>query len=225
LETGRSQPSRDFVIRIATDLNLSLPQRAALFDASGHKNPYRQSDFGEAHMTSMLDMLERRVLQHWPFPGLILDEAWNILRSNGPAQMLLSQFASPDNAPMNLYEIFLSDSMRERIENWQDAAVIFYLRMHAASAHSELVANALERARQKGLFDHIATYLSGIGDVPPYVPIILRGAGGERLSMTSMVGKLTSLHEVAIEGLEIELMMPTDEETEHCFLGNLRPNK
>jgi transcriptional regulator with XRE-family HTH domain len=68
LETGRSAPTRDFVIRLAVGLTLSLPQRAALFDAAGYQNPYMKRQFGPEAHKSVLDMLERRVLAHWPYP-------------------------------------------------------------------------------------------------------------------------------------------------------------
>ena len=70
LETGRSQPTRDFVTRLSTQLAISLPHRALLFDAAGFQNPYRHDYLDEGGLEQLLDMLEARALHHWPFPRL-----------------------------------------------------------------------------------------------------------------------------------------------------------
>lgn len=219
LETGRSRPTRDFVIRLSTGLSLSLPQRAALFDAAGFDNPYRRRDFGAQEMADVLDMLDRRALRHWPFPAFVLDCGWTVLRANAPGRALLSSFMDAGNAPPSLFEIFLSDAFRSRIENWDEVSLIFYFRMMAAAAQDAHLKTLFERARADGLFAHVPDRLAEAGDVPPYVPAVLRGPDGTRLAMSSFVGHLASVHEAAIEGLEVEFMIPMDEATEACLLA------
>ena len=41
----------------------------------------------------------------------------------------------------------------------------------------------------------------------------------EKNQWSSLVGQLASTHEAAIEGLEVELMIPVDEATEACLLA------
>ena len=220
LETGRSQPTREFITRICTDLSLSLPQRAALFEASGHDNPFKRPGFGPAQTAEVLDLIERRALRHWPFPAFALDLDWNVLRTNAPGQNLLTMFATPGNAPTSLFDLFLSDTFVALLENWRDVSLVFYFRMQAAARRSPALAEMFDTARASGKFDHIADHLAQLQEVPPYVPARLRLPDGTRLAMSSFVGKLASIHDASIEGIEIELMVPMDEDSEGKMLAS-----
>ncbi|WP_373355401.1 helix-turn-helix domain-containing protein [Pseudoroseicyclus sp. CXY001] len=218
VETGRSRATRDFLIRLCTELALSLPQRAMLFSAAGLPNPFRHEGFGAAEMEALLDRLERRVLRHWPFPGFVLDAEWQVLRRNGPGAALLASLGDAGPHP-SLFEIFLSEAFRARVRNWQDVSLVFYFRMQAAAAESERIAARFARARAEGLFDHVPARLAGTAP-PAFVPAVLEGPGGVLLSMSSLVGRLASIHDAAIAGLEVELLSPVDDETEACLLGH-----
>lgn len=219
LETGRSQPSVEFVGRLATGLELSLTQRAALFDAVSGRNPYRRADFDSDQVKAVLDMLELRALRHWPFPGYVMDHDWTILRANAPGWAMLEGFAASSNAPVSMYEVFLSEAFFSRVQNWEEVAMIFYFRMQAAAARSERMAVLFAKARAEGRFAGVAERLTGGAEVPPYIPAVLSGPEGVQLQMSSLVGQLASTHEAAIEGLEVELMIPVDETTEACLLA------
>ena len=213
LETGRSVPTRDFVIRLAVGLTLSLPQRSALFEAAGFQNPYMQREIGSQAHKSVLDMLDRRVLAHWPYPAFVLDEMWNILRVNPIGVGLLGQFLEPENCAPSLFDVFLSARFQDRLENWEQVSLVFYFRMQAAAEQFPQLAQKLDAARAAGLFDHMSTTLRNLDDVPAYIPAILRNPDGSKLVMTSFVGRLASAHDATIAGLEIELMVPMDDAT------------
>lgn len=223
LETGRSQPSSSFVARLATGLSLSLGQRAALFDALGAANPYRRRDFDADQLRSVLDMLENRALRHWPFAGFVLDESWTVLRANPQGWALLQSLGQGHNAETSLFEVFLSDSFLTRVENWEEIALIFYFRMQKVASRSARLQQLFEEAKAQGRFAHLGDRLTGGAEVPPYIPAIFHGPDGQRLQMSSFVGRLASIHEAAIDGLEIELMVPVDEQTETCLLSQPTP--
>ncbi|MFY0680735.1 MAG: helix-turn-helix domain-containing protein [Thalassovita sp.] len=219
LETGRSKPSTEFVIRLATGLSLSLGQRAALFDASGFANPYRHQFFGDQDRAAVLDMLERRALRHWPFPGLILDQDWTVLRTNAGGKALLSDFGYTGNEQISLFEVFLSQPFQDRILNWEDLSMVFYFRMQAAAQRSSHIRHLLSLAKSAGRFDHLPQRLTSGDRAPPYIPAIIKGPNDITLSLTSFVGSLVATQDAAIEGLEVELMLPMDEATETCMLN------
>ena len=132
LETGRSQPSRTMLGRLVTDLNLSAGQRASLFEASGFRNPYKQRNFGSTEVAQTLDMIENRLLAHWPFPAFVLDADWTILRLNRPAQAMFGAFRDPESGELNAFSIFLSDRFRDLVENWEEASTSLYFRLQTA---------------------------------------------------------------------------------------------
>ncbi len=214
LETGRSRPSLQFLSRICTQLNLSADQRSNLFAASGYANPYHPRRFEDADVGATLDMIERRVLANWPFPALVLDASWNILRMNGSAEVFLAGLSgSEDNNPSFLRQILSPDFMA-MIANWEDVSPVIYFRLQSAAAHDDVIAEAFSEAKAKGLFDHIPKLMIEQDRAPVYVPIRIRLPGGGTLNMTSLIGHVASVQDALVAGFEVELMIPTDDTSE-----------
>lgn len=223
LETGRAAPSAAMVTRLVSGLNLSVAQRARLFDASGLGNPYRPTRPAADRVARTLDMMEARILAHWPFPAFVLDEAWNVLRMNIQARAMFAPFMGQDNAAPNLFSLFLSDGFRALVVNWDEASTALYFRLQAAAARSADVAARFKAAKRDRLFDHIGAQIQSGADNPIYVPITLRQPDGSHLQISSLIGQLASIVDAAVEGFEVELMIPLDATSEACLLKNL-PN-
>ena len=211
LETGRSAPSREMVGRIATSLSLSAGQRATLFEASGFHSPYPRRAPGSEDVKAALDMMERQIIGHWPFPGFVLDAHWNVLRSNQPGQRMLATVGQGTNGPANILEMLLSDAMRPRIVNWEEASAAIYFRLQHAATRSTNLANVLERAKRRGVFTHVLRHIISQEDVPIFVPIELDMPGIGPLRISSLLGHLASVHDSVVEGCEVELVVPIDE--------------
>lgn len=211
LETGRSQPTRSMLGRLATDLALNAAQRASLFEASGFHNPYKQRQFASQEVTDALDMVETRVLKNWPFPAFVLDSEWTILRTNSSAKVMLQSMG--DN-PNNMFDLILSADFRKQVVNWDEASAPFYYRLQSAAAKSTEVRKKFDQARANGLFDGITDQFNQGNDIPVYVPLILQLPNGVKLSATSLLGRIMSIQDALVEGYEIELMVPVDEESE-----------
>ncbi len=214
LETGRSHPSVHFLSRICRELELSVGQRANLFEASGLRNPYIRRDFQSVEITQALDMIEARVLNNWPFPALVLDPSWNILRQNQAFSNMFGALIPSENASPNLLSVMLSPTMRDMIANWDEAVHILYFRLQAAAASDPHVADIFATAKSQGVFDNLENLFKTDADVPVYVPIRIALPGGGELQMTSLLGQLASVQDALVEGFEIELMIPTDAQSE-----------
>jgi transcriptional regulator with XRE-family HTH domain len=214
LETGRSQPSRQMIGRLVTDLNLSAGQRASLFDASGYRNPYKRRSFSSQEVTEALDMIEFRVLKNWPFPAFVMDADWTVLRMNNAAKGLLAAYADPVTGRINMFSVFLSDMFRQQVDNWADVSSTVYYRLQSAASHSDVLHAELARARENKIFDEIAKSITDTDEIPIFVPITMRLPNGARLKLTSLLGQLVSIHDALVEGFEVELMVPADAESE-----------
>lgn len=222
LETGRSSPSRAFLARICSELSLSVGQRATLFEASGFTSPYKRRDFTSDEIVGALDMIEARVLSNWPFPAMVLDHHWTVLRSNSAADRMFMPFTQGGQEPVNLIELILSTDFRGLIVNWDEACLPFYYRLQAQSGHSDRADALFAQARQNGLFDGVQDRLKSPEEVPVFVPITMQLPNGAVVQMSSLVGRLASIQDALIEGFEIELMVPTDaasEDTMRALLG------
>ncbi len=220
LETGRSSPTPSFLARICRELKLSMAQRANLFDASGLMNPYSRRTPDSKDVTRALNMIEARLLAHWPFPGAVLDEAWFILRTNPAFDCMIGPMIPPGNEP-NLLDVLLSPGFRERLLNWDDVLPVFYYRLQASAAVSPRVAEIFERVKQQGLFDGFEDHLTSDIPVPVFVPFRIALAPNVQVEMSSILGRLVSIQDAALEGFEVELMMPTDAASEKTLLAAL----
>lgn len=221
LETGRSQPTRSMIGRLTTELGLSAGQRAALFDASGFTNPYPRRDFSDAEIVQTLDMLEARVLAHWPFPAFVLSADWTILRLNAAAKAMFAPFLPPDNTAPNMLMMLISPEFLTLISNWEEASTALYFRLVAHADRSPEIARRLEELRTSGLFDHIPARMGTSDAAPIFVPIELSMPGGLNLRVTSVLGNLASIHDALVEGFDIEFVMPIDAASEAAMLTRL----
>src|SRR3954471_22912395 len=86
VETGRSHPSRQMVVRLARALDVPLRERNGLLLAAGYAPLYSagmlegpELERGRAALTSILD-------KHEPFPAIVMDRAWDVLQANDGAQ-------------------------------------------------------------------------------------------------------------------------------------------
>lgn len=58
LETGRAQPSREMVLRLAEVLNVPLRERNAILMAAGYAPLYRETGLGAPEMAQVRKALE-----------------------------------------------------------------------------------------------------------------------------------------------------------------------
>ena len=214
LETGRSQPSVEFVGRLATGLELSLTQRAALFDAVSGRNPYRRADFDSDQVKAVLDMLELRALRHWPFPGYVMDHDWTILRANAPGWAMLEGFAASSNAPVSMYEVFLSEAFFSRVQflaPYSATAMAEYFRdngKHALIIYDDLSKQAVAYRQMSLLLRRPPGREAYPGDVFYLHSRLLERSA--KLNEDLGAGSLTALPVIETQGGDVSAFIPTN---------------
>ena len=223
LETGRSLPTGSFLSRICRAMSLNIAQRINLYDASGLANPYVSRDMGSDEIRDALDMIEKRVLKNWPFPALVLDPDWNVLRQNDAFTLFFKPLAPQGNEQMNLLEVLMSDILQSLIQNWDEAAGVLFFRLQRAAAHSPRIAKVLLAAQEQGRFEGMEQHLNGLTEIPVFLPIRLVLPNGPEIQISSLLGKLASSQDALIDGLEIELMVPLDETSEQTMRALASP--
>src|SRR6516164_8045718 len=89
LETGRARPSREMVLRLAEALQLPLRERNALLVGAGYAPLYRQAGLDAPELEAARRAVELFIGQLEPYPVLVMDRYWNILRMNAGAKRIL----------------------------------------------------------------------------------------------------------------------------------------
>ena len=99
VETGRAQASRQMVIRLACALDVPLRERNALLLAAGYAPLYSASALDAPELERIQAALSSMLAQHEPFPAVVMDRGWNVLRANAGAIRLFGDLVAPAPLP------------------------------------------------------------------------------------------------------------------------------
>ncbi len=90
VETGRSAPSREMVLRLAERLNVPLRERNALLVAAGYAPMYRERPLDDPALAAARQAVELILKSHEPYPALAVDRHWNLLAGNAMLPHLMA---------------------------------------------------------------------------------------------------------------------------------------
>lgn len=125
IETGRTNPSRSMLLRLADVLNLQLKDSNLLLHSGGFAATYSELDLDSSEMEPVRRALNLILENHNPYPALVVDGNWNVLLAN-KSQLLLSAQILDKNQQLptrNLLEaLFRPDGYRPYIANWDAVA-------------------------------------------------------------------------------------------------------
>ncbi len=127
LETGRAQPSREMVLKLAEALEVPLRERNSLLGGAGYAPMYRESALDDAALAPVRRALDFMLAQQEPFPALVVNASWDMLLSNQAGMHLIGFLCGPDrpltNTPPNLlHMMFDPQLLRPYIVDWESVA-------------------------------------------------------------------------------------------------------
>jgi transcriptional regulator with XRE-family HTH domain len=94
LETGRSSPSRNMLLRLCENLDLPLRERNRLFVAAGYAPVYPERPLEHPSLVSARDAMDKLLVGLEPNPALVIDSHWTLISSNRFVPPLLEGAAS-----------------------------------------------------------------------------------------------------------------------------------
>lgn len=221
LETGRSAPSREMVLRLAETLDVPLRERNSLLEAAGFASIYHETDLDAPEMEPLRRMLGFILDQHAPFPAYLVDRCWNVLRMNAGAAKAFAGFASAGSVwverPQNLARMMLHpDGLQPHIVNFDEVATELLTGLHRACAlhadDAELVACYESLRALPGM-----PQSSRVPDLsrPPLLVLPIHIKFGEvDLQLFSAITQVSSPQDVTVEELRIETIMPANDASE-----------
>src|SRR6266436_6450279 len=86
LETGRSQPSRDMVLRLVEYLEVPLREQNMLLLAAGFAPAFEERSLEQ--LASARLAIDQILQAHKPYPAFALDRHWNVILSNSALPQL-----------------------------------------------------------------------------------------------------------------------------------------
>jgi transcriptional regulator with XRE-family HTH domain len=224
LESGRTQPSREMVLCLAAALDVPLRQQNALLLAAGFAPVWRERDLAAPELAMVNRALDHMLAQQEPFPAVVVDRRWNLLRANAGAQRLTTFLTgpAPDPAPtgaVNLAEWMLApEGLRPFLVNWQDVAIHFLRGVQA-----DAVADGTPDTA--ALLQRLLAYpgMPALSHTPaleePASPVLTMHfrKGQTSLRLFTTIATLGTPQDVTVQEMRIECFFPADAETSQVF--------
>jgi transcriptional regulator with XRE-family HTH domain len=215
VETGRSVPSREMVLRLAERLDVPLRERNALLVAAGYAPMYRERPLDDPGLAAARRAVELILKTHEPWPALAVDRHWNLVAANRMLPHLMrGADASLLEAPVNVLRLSLHPrGLASRIANlvqWREH-IFERLRQQIHATGDGALAGLLDELRgyevPGGAGENVTGELLGV-----VVPLRLRIPSGTLnfISTTTIFG--TPL-DVTLQELALETFFPADEAT------------
>ncbi|NEB41997.1 helix-turn-helix transcriptional regulator [Streptomyces sp. SID14515] len=224
IETGRSRPSEDMVLRLAEQLDIPVRERNALLVVAGYAPRYAQTPLDDPAMASLREGLDRLLAAYEPYPALVVDGVYGVVAANRGIALLLGgvseELLTP---PVNAMRLTLHpEGLAPRIVNlpeWRADLLAQMDRQIALVRSPEL----------RELYDEVAAYpvparandTDGTGPGPEREPErpaafalpMLLEHGGRVLSFVSSIATFNTPMDVTVAELAIETFLPADRET------------
>ena len=218
VETGRAQPSRQMVVRLARALDVPLRERNDLLVAAGFAPLYSLEPLDSPLMARVEQALASILASHDPFPAVVMDRAWNLLRANDGAAGLFGRLFAPEPVPVdaNVLRLVIEPGrVRQSLRNWASVvpALLERARREAVGGvldrdTAELVAALRDR---HDVADLLASPDTSRSDAP-VIDLRFTVAGAE-LSFFSVISTIGTPIDVTAQELRIEAFFPADDAT------------
>ncbi|MFJ8940327.1 helix-turn-helix domain-containing protein [Streptomyces sp. NPDC102365] len=240
VETGRSRPSEEMVLRLAEHLDVPVRDRNSLLLAAGYAPRYPQTPLDDPALGALREGVERLIRGYEPYPALVVDATYDVVAANRGVLMLLDGVPGHLLAPpLNAMRLTLHpEGLAPRIRNLRE------WRGHLLAQMERDI--ALRRSEPlRALYEEVAAYpapdpgpgpaavpdagLSGesragaAGSVPGdegaaepvsrfALPMRIEHAG-RVLSFVSSISTFNTPMDVTVSELAIETLLPADRAT------------
>jgi len=221
LETGRANPSREMVLVLASALDVPLRERNALLLAAGFAPVYSESSMDEPELAAVRAALDAILRQHEPFPAVVMNRRWDLLRTNEAATrffaFLLGDRTLP-GPPNVLRMMFHPDAVRPFVANWEAVAEALVRRVQRESV------GGVQDEGTRALLEEILAYPgvprswrnASLGTpLLPVVPVSFR-KGERQYDFFSTVTTLGTPQDITVQETRIECFFPADGQTDRA---------
>jgi transcriptional regulator with XRE-family HTH domain len=214
LETGRSQPSREMVLRLAEQLDVPLRDQNPLLLSAGFAPAFQERSLEELAAARLA--IDQVLRAHQPYPAFAIDRHWNVVLSNSALPQLY-EGCSPEllRRPVNAIRLTLHPlGMGPRIVNYLE------WRAHTVAVLRQQMEAGPDPGIQ-ALLAEVMAYPAPLGRVAPAI-----SEGPQRyatpLQIATRLGVVSFLNtnmifgtptDVTLSELTLEMLFPADEPT------------
>ncbi len=223
VETGRSKPGREMLLRVAERLEIPYRERNQILLAAGHAPAFPERPLEDPALALVRVALDRILAAHEPFPAIAFDRGWNLVAANSAiAMMVESSEMDPQllEPPVNVLRVGLHPrgfgSQIVNLAEW---------RSHFLGRLAQQIA-VTDDGQLKALMGELGEHPDGHagGPDPPDLeaseflgPVRVRAPGGGEWTFFGMFASFDTPFEVTTSELAVELLFPADRATQETF--------
>ncbi len=217
VETGRSRPTPQLILKLTDELDVPLRERNQVLLAGGYAPAFPQHGLDAPELADVLAALRQVLTGHEPYPAVVIDRWWTLLEANAAVGVLTDGCAAHLlDPPVNVLRLALHpEGLAPRIGN------LAQWRGHLLEQLERRV-SATGDVRLHELYRELAAYPGGRELVRPgtsvVVPLQVTHAAGP-LSFFSMAAAVETALDVTVDELRVESFFPADTATAHRLRG------
>ncbi|MFW6200826.1 MAG: helix-turn-helix domain-containing protein [Gemmatimonadota bacterium] len=228
VETGRSRPGRDVLLRLCDEMDVPFRERNRMLEAAGYARMYRDSTLEDEAVEQVADVLRFILRSHEPYSAVVVDSAWNVRMANRPHEVLMERLLAHAPAEVReednlLVQTFHPEGLRPAIRNFPEVADTLVSRLRRQAEENpvrEDYAELLDRLEDLGPVPEPPTRPRR-GPLPILIPIELE-VGGLLLRLFTTLTTLGTPQDALLQELRVETFFPANEATEKA-LRDLEP--
>jgi transcriptional regulator with XRE-family HTH domain len=219
VETGRSKPGREMLLRVLEQLEVPFRERNQLLLAAGHAPAYPERSLDDPDLGPVREAVDAILSGHEPYPAVAVNRVWDVVATNS-AMLALADGVDIDpellEPPVNVMRLGLHPRglgpLFVNLGDWHAHWLKRLERRLAATGDRELAS----------LIDEVAGYPVPEPEHDPAAevaggemlgPVRVRTADGGELSFFGMFASFDTPFEVTTSELAVELLFPADRTT------------
>jgi transcriptional regulator with XRE-family HTH domain len=219
VESGRTHPSREMVLKVAEALDLPLRVRNEILLAAGYAPVYGERSLEAGQLMIAEKMLLQMLEHHEPYPAYVLDSEWNLVMYNKAIALIIKHCVAEHTlwkfetgGKLNFLKLMCApDGFRASIRNWSCVgnALLARVRREAAAYPGSPSERLLGELLAENLFPPFDPT-----DAPlePIISVEIE-VKGVTLRLVNALTTFGSPQDVTLQELRIETSFPADEET------------
>jgi transcriptional regulator with XRE-family HTH domain len=214
LETGRAQPSREMLLRLADRLEIPLRERNGLLIAGGFAPVYAERPLDDPALIAAREAVDLVLAGHEPYPAIAIDRHWTLIAFNIAIPRLLTA-VDPEQLkpPVNVLRLSLHpNGLAPSIVNlgqWR-AHLLERLRRQIEVSGDSVLADLFHELSSYPFDEESSSAFQGNSAV--VVPLSLR-LGETTLDLFSTTTIFGTPVDITLSELAIESFFPANVET------------
>ncbi|WP_448319688.1 MmyB family transcriptional regulator [Streptomyces sp. CO7] len=199
IESGRSVPGRNMVVRLTESLELPLRERNELLLAAGYAPVYPETPLDAPVLAPVRTAIDHILTGHLPYPAVVVDGAGDLVAANAAFGVVTEGAAEELVGPgRNVYRLARHpDGLAPRVRNLAEWARHILARLgHLEELRSELAA-------------YVPPLDPSAAPLGFAVPLRLDSSYGE-LRLTTTVTTFATAVDVTLAELKLEAFLPAD---------------